>query len=247
MRTCARRICENSLAGMKPQAKYCSRRCKERALQARKDKRPEQRAKRNERRRRRYAEDPEYRARMLQQSRENVRRWYYRNKAIRDSLKAATATMVTPPRADLLECHAEDCTNTWLSSESTRKKWCSQRCCGRQGKRDNPLMRGSKESQQAHRSKRRAWYAEGDLTTAEWKAQLASQEGLCYWCGASLGEEFDLEHVVPRMYGGRHTASNVVAACIPCNRGPGGKHQKHPLVWIAQLIREEPWHVEPVP
>lgn len=39
---------------------------------------------------------------------------------------------------------------------------------------------------------------------------------VCQYCGNS--GQLTIDHVVPRVRGGRHTWDNVVACCIPCNR-----------------------------
>jgi len=46
----------------------------------------------------------------------------------------------------------------------------------------------------------------------------------CQYCGVRPGRhELNLDHVVPRMQGGRTTWENVVCCCIPCNRRKGGR------------------------
>jgi 5-methylcytosine-specific restriction endonuclease McrA len=47
---------------------------------------------------------------------------------------------------------------------------------------------------------------------------------LCQYCHARFPErELTLDHVVPRSRGGRTEWANVVACCVPCNRGKGNK------------------------
>lgn len=44
----------------------------------------------------------------------------------------------------------------------------------------------------------------------------------CQYCGKQLAA-LTIDHVKPRHRGGKHTWSNVVAACPQCNRRKGGK------------------------
>jgi 5-methylcytosine-specific restriction endonuclease McrA len=39
----------------------------------------------------------------------------------------------------------------------------------------------------------------------------------CYWCGTSLPQGGDADHIVPLSKGGSHTCDNIVAACKQCN------------------------------
>lgn len=43
----------------------------------------------------------------------------------------------------------------------------------------------------------------------------------CQYCGRK-GEVLTIDHVIPRRKGGRHTWTNLVAACQDCNRKKGG-------------------------
>lgn len=46
----------------------------------------------------------------------------------------------------------------------------------------------------------------------------------CQYCGNQFARhDLNLDHVVPRTYGGRTTWENVVCSCIECNRKKGGK------------------------
>lgn len=41
----------------------------------------------------------------------------------------------------------------------------------------------------------------------------------CAWCGKVLGfVDATIDHLVPLAFGGRTNLSNVVIACVPCNR-----------------------------
>jgi 5-methylcytosine-specific restriction endonuclease McrA len=46
----------------------------------------------------------------------------------------------------------------------------------------------------------------------------------CQYCGIQYGDhELTLDHVVPRVSGGKTTWTNVVTACATCNRRKGGR------------------------
>jgi 5-methylcytosine-specific restriction endonuclease McrA len=59
---------------------------------------------------------------------------------------------------------------------------------------------------------------------------------LCYWCGTEITPDTThVDHIMPLSLGGPHTPENTASTCAPCNLA---KHNKHPLVWIAQLVTD---------
>lgn len=51
--------------------------------------------------------------------------------------------------------------------------------------------------------------------------------GLCMYCGKHMRyREMQIEHIVPRSWGGPHAWTNVVAACEPCNRHKDNRDPK---------------------
>jgi len=53
---------------------------------------------------------------------------------------------------------------------------------------------------------------------------FARDENRCQYCGRRFPTtELSLDHVVPRMQGGRTTWTNVVCACTNCNKRKGGR------------------------
>ena len=69
---------------------------------------------------------------------------------------------------------------------------------------------------------------------------LRRDEHTCQYCGYQA-RVLTIDHVVPRRLGGRHTWTNVVAACPPCNRRKGGKTPEK----ANMILRRQP--VEPKP
>lgn len=94
----------------------------------------------------------------------------------------------------------------------------------------------NKESVQASdarkRVKRRAAIGAtiGRVTAAEWKEIKERQKNRCWYCNRKTAK-LTQDHVVPLASGGEHTASNIVAACGPCN---SSKHKK-PIEEFARL------------
>lgn len=63
---------------------------------------------------------------------------------------------------------------------------------------------------------------------------LRRDDYTCQYCGRK-SHHLTIDHVVPRHMGGKHTWTNLVAACSPCNRRKGGRtpeqanmHLQHP-------------------
>jgi hypothetical protein len=63
---------------------------------------------------------------------------------------------------------------------------------------------------------RRAREKGGKITLAEWTAIKQQQDFRCYWCKQRV-ENLTMDHVIPLSKNGLHEASNIVAACKPCN------------------------------
>lgn len=47
---------------------------------------------------------------------------------------------------------------------------------------------------------------------------LEKTAGHCYHCEAALGEVWEIDHLMPRAKGGRHTFANLVPSCVACNQ-----------------------------
>jgi len=66
------------------------------------------------------------------------------------------------------------------------------------------------------------------------KREILRRDGYtCQYCGRKL-IVLTIDHVVPRRLGGKHTWTNVVAACSPCNRRKGGKMPENANMQLRQ-------------
>jgi len=61
------------------------------------------------------------------------------------------------------------------------------------------------------------------------------QKECCYYCDVSLAEGFEVDHYIPLSRGGTNEPSNIVLACMPCNRSKGNKL---PADFIQALARK---------
>ena len=49
-------------------------------------------------------------------------------------------------------------------------------------------------------------------------------KGMCQYCGLKVSQDqFEYEHVIPRVRGGKTNWENIVVACTPCNQRKGGR------------------------
>jgi 5-methylcytosine-specific restriction endonuclease McrA len=79
------------------------------------------------------------------------------------------------------------------------------------------------KSQAWHRNdKARRKQAVGTHTAADALAQLAKQNGLCFWCSKTL-TKYHVDHYVPLAKGGTNWPDNIVCACARCNLQKGTK------------------------
>jgi len=84
------------------------------------------------------------------------------------------------------------------------------------------LKRAAKRRRRARKRKNgTAPYREEDV--------FAASDYMCVYCGAPAEE---IEHFIPIARGGADAPWNVVATCVACNRGPGGKHTRDPIEFL---------------
>lgn len=68
----------------------------------------------------------------------------------------------------------------------------------------------------------------GDLILEDWLFILNFFDNKCAYCGAT-SENLEQDHVIPVARGGGYTFSNIVPACLPCNRG---KNNREVRAWM---------------
>lgn len=66
---------------------------------------------------------------------------------------------------------------------------------------------------------------------------LEKTGGSCYHCDTKLGEVWEIDHLMPRSKGGRHTFANMVPSCVACNQD---KSDTLPDDWAA--LSRSPTH-----
>jgi 5-methylcytosine-specific restriction endonuclease McrA len=69
------------------------------------------------------------------------------------------------------------------------------------------------------RRRARVQNAPGEISSAHWKAIVAEFGDRCAYCNS--GGPLEMEHMTPLSRSGSHSASNVVPACVSCNRRKG--------------------------
>lgn len=86
--------------------------------------------------------------------------------------------------------------------------------------RANPLKH------RAHQHNRRARKKEVGGTLSPDLAQrlYMRQRGKCACCGKRLGDQYEMDHIIPLALGGPNTDDNIQLLRIRCNRQKGAKH-----------------------
>ena len=65
----------------------------------------------------------------------------------------------------------------------------------------------------------RAREAEGQFTSAEWRALVETHDGKCAYC--LIVAPLEVDHRIPLKRGGTNRLENIIPACGPCNRRKG--------------------------
>lgn len=205
---------------------------------------PEWRAKRNRRRRERYAEDAEHRKQVLS---------YNRTKRVEARAGKPDARLKLDPSSPVKTCWR--CRETKPKSEfgvsqrsrDGRQSGCKE--CGKEMARERHLR-----NPELRRAQWASWYERNRETklandSAYWKAHpeksselcarrrariLATQVEpvdyrrvlelhgrVCHLCGDAIGDDLHFDHVIPLARGGEHSYENVRPAHAGCN------HRKH--------------------
>jgi len=65
--------------------------------------------------------------------------------------------------------------------------------------------------------------SEGTFTAADVQLIYKSQQGKCWWCGKSVGDDYHLDHRIPLAKNGTNHPENLCISCPECNRRKGAK------------------------
>lgn len=60
---------------------------------------------------------------------------------------------------------------------------------------------------------------------------LDAQGNECCYCGASMLDGFEIDHMTPVSRGGTNDRANLALSCVPCNRSKGTKTVEEFLAW----------------
>lgn len=90
------------------------------------------------------------------------------------------------------------------------------------------------EKHRAILARRNARVAHGAVTAEHLKAQMASQNGRCFYCDADVSLKYEIDHFISLANGGPHVPENIVLACPSCNRR---KNKLNGLEFMAKLRR----------
>lgn len=85
----------------------------------------------------------------------------------------------------------------------------------------------------SYKARRRTSEKEGDSTAQVFAWEQVAPK-VCYWCGIACESNYHVDHYEPLSKGGKHTVSNLVIACGPCNLT---KSAKDPYKFAATLGR----------
>lgn len=69
----------------------------------------------------------------------------------------------------------------------------------------------------------RATGAEGTYTTEDIYQLHEQQQERCGYCGITLHDDWEIDHIMPLSKGGTNYPDNLILACVPCNRSKNDK------------------------
>lgn len=150
--------------------------------------------KRNESRRKRYANDPEYH---------------------NHTLELCAKSFAKPERKAKIRLYKHD---RYANDPEYRRK--HREIILRRAKTKEGKMRAAVAGSKRRAAKRNA---EGFHTSDDVDLQYRSQKGKCWHCGKDLNGKYEVDHLVPLDKGGTNWPNNIVCSCRKCNRSKGAK------------------------
>ena len=97
----------------------------------------------------------------------------------------------------------------WVEAHPERRREISRNWAARNP--DTLLVNNHK------RRARKAAAPVNDFTAAQWREIKEAYGHRCVYCGRKM-ERLSQDHIIPLSKGGSHTVSNVVPACLSCNK-----------------------------
>ncbi len=85
----------------------------------------------------------------------------------------------------------------------------------------------------SHRRRARIAAVGGSFSADDIEQMWTAQGDRCWWCNARLKGEFHVDHRIPIAKGGANDRSNIVIACVPCNKS---KSAKMPWEFAGRLL-----------
>lgn len=185
--------------------------------------RAEYKAKRTERARQRYQQNPEagraaakrFRQTHPERAAEQMRKWTEKNQ---ESLKARWAARRKNEPQKVKQAQQK-----WKAANKPRlKAYESKRC------------REQAEIFRAKASRRRALKRGngGTHTAADVRDILRKQKGRCAACQCETAAKYHVDHVIPLSKGGDNSRFNLQILCPPCNLR---KHDKDPITFMQEM------------
>ncbi len=123
--------------------------------------------------------------------------------------------------------HKEECNCKSRARHHARKEEANERT--RQWFLDHPEAKNAYEMNRRARKRNNG----GTHTGEDRLAQFDRQKGKCYYCSAKLGDDWQIDHVMPLSLGGSNGPENLVACCKKCNMS---KKAKHPMDFAGILL-----------
>jgi 5-methylcytosine-specific restriction endonuclease McrA len=91
----------------------------------------------------------------------------------------------------------------------------------------------ARERERCHRRRARQSRASGSHTVADVQLIYKQQNGLCWWCGKPVGDDYHIDHRIPLVRGGSNAPENLCISCPSCNMSKGSKM---PGEWNGRLL-----------
>lgn len=123
--------------------------------------------------------------------------------------------------------HKEECNRRSRARHHAHKEEANERT--RQWFLDHPEAKNAYEMNRRARKRNNG----GTHTGEDRIAQFERQNGKCFYCNKKMGDDWQIDHVMPLSLGGSNGPENLVATCKECNMS---KKAKHPMDFAGILL-----------